>query len=76
MKVWFVVYCKPQKDDVAEGSLLRQGFEVYRPLINRAITKSKRAGIITRSMKESLFPRYIFLNVDPEIKSLTSVKYS
>jgi len=74
MKVWFVIYCKPQKDEVAEKNLLRQGFEIYRPLINR-VRGSHRSGTVGNREK-SLFPRYLFLNVDPEVKPITSVKYT
>ncbi|TQV86017.1 transcription termination/antitermination NusG family protein [Aliikangiella coralliicola] len=74
MKVWFVIYCKPQKDEVAEKNLLRQGFEVYRPLISRA--RGGHVGGSPSIREESLFPRYLFLNVDPEIKPITPVKYT
>lgn len=74
MNVWFVIYCKSRKDDVAERNLLRQGFEIYRPLINRFSSNNKSR--VKRIIIESLFPRYLFLNVDPEKQSLTPITYT
>lgn len=70
MNKWFLVYCKPQQDSRAEENLLRQGYNVFRPMIN--VVKPK---IGSRSLikSESLFPRYLFINVDVDSQSISPV---
>jgi len=70
MNEWYVIYCKSQQDAKAELNLARQGFDIYRPTRR---TKSKnRSGKITLTT-ESLFPRYIFLNIDANVRSIAPV---
>ena len=57
---WYLLTSKPHKDELAEEHLLRQGFEVYRPLAQRL---RKRRGKMVTSI-ESLFPRYMFVHLD------------
>lgn len=71
MGKWFLVYCKSKQDTRAEENLARQGFNVFRPTIN--IVKSK-IGRQSYVQCESLFPRYVFIHVNPEITSLAPVK--
>lgn len=74
MKFWFVLYCKPLKDAIAQVNLERQGYEVYRPTIK--IEKPILTNGLKKIREDSLFPRYLFLNVDPEEQSLTPIKYT
>jgi transcriptional antiterminator RfaH len=59
-RAWYAVQCKPREDDRAEVNLERQGFEVYRP---RALVRKRRRGAVVK-VEESLFPRYLFLNLE------------
>lgn len=70
MHKWFLVYCKTRQEGRAEENLLRQGFDVFRPTID--IVESKIGRQITVKCKP-LFPRYIFVKVDPEVKSIAPV---
>lgn len=70
MNKWFLIYCKPKQDTLAENNLIRQGFIVFRPTIN--VAKSK-IGCKDYYSCESLFPRYLFIQVDPKIKSIAPV---
>ncbi|MEQ9491428.1 MAG: transcription termination/antitermination NusG family protein [Alphaproteobacteria bacterium] len=60
MKRWFAIHTKPGGERLAEGNLLRQGFEAYLPLR----TKTRRRGRRGVSIKTPLFPRYIFVRID------------
>nr|CAA6829778.1 MAG: Transcription/translation regulatory transformer protein RfaH [uncultured Thiotrichaceae bacterium] len=59
-KNWYLLSSKPHKDAQAEAQLDNQGYEVYRPLAQRL---KKRRGKMVK-MTESLFPRYMFIQLD------------
>lgn len=67
---WFVICCKPRQELVAQENLLRQGFRVYLPRIQ---VKRRRRGQWI-DVIEVLFPRYIFIQVDPVKNSVASVR--
>ena len=67
---WFAVCCKPRQEAVAEENLLRQGFRVYLPRIR--IRQRQRGKWI--DAVEVLFPRYIFIRVDPQQRSTATVR--
>lgn len=64
---WFVVKVKPHKERVALINLRRQDFKTLAPRMPTT-PKSK-----IRNKEEPLFPGYIFVQVNLEIQSLTSV---
>lgn len=70
MERWFLIYCKSKQDTRARENLLRQGFDVYQPTIN--VVKEK-FGCRPRIQCEALFPRYLFIKVDPAVKSIAPV---
>jgi transcriptional antiterminator RfaH len=56
---WYLLRCKPREDARAEGELLNQNFIVFRPVIAREkLIRRKKKTVI-----ESLFPGYIFINL-------------
>ena len=61
MECWYAVCCKPRQEAVAEANLLRQDFHVYLPRIR--IRRRRRGQWI--DAVEVLFPRYLFLRIDP-----------
>ncbi len=70
MERWFVVCCKPRQELVAQENLLRQGFYVYLPRIK--VKKRCRGKWI--DVVEVLFPRYIFIRIDPVKNSIAPVR--
>jgi transcriptional antiterminator RfaH len=67
---WYAVCCKPRQEAVAEENLLRQGFHVYLPRIQ---IRQRRRGQWLDAV-EALFPRYIFVRIDPMQRSTAPVR--
>ena len=67
---WYVVCCKPHQEAIAEENLLRQGYRVYLPRIQ--IRLRRRGQWIDGS--EVLFPRYIFIRLNPCRRSAAPVR--
>ncbi len=67
---WYAVCCKPRQEAVAEENLLRQGFQVYLPRIR---IRQRRRGQWLDAV-EVLFPRYVFIRVDPLRRSMATVR--
>lgn len=67
---WYVVYCKPRQETVAEENLRRQGFNVYLPRIR---VRRRGQGQWVEAI-EALFPRYLFLRIDPLWRSTSAVR--
>jgi transcriptional antiterminator RfaH len=64
---WYLLRCKPREDSRAEGELLNQEFTVFRPVIAREkLVRRKKKTVI-----ESLFPGYIFINLSDSNDSST-----
>ena len=67
---WYAVCCKPRQESVAEDNLLRQGFHVYLPRIR--IRQRRRKQWL--DAVEVLFPRYVFIRIDPLRRSTAAVR--
>ncbi len=67
---WYAVCCKPRQEAVAEENLLRQGFRVYLPRIR---IRQRRRGQWLDAI-EVLFPRYIFIRIDPLRHSTATIR--
>jgi transcriptional antiterminator RfaH len=67
---WYAVCCKPRQEAIAEENLLRQGYRVYLPRIR---SERRRQGQWT-NIVEPLFPRYLFIRVDPTLRSTAPVR--
>ena len=67
---WCAVCCKPRQETVAEENLLRQNFRVYLPRIRM---RQRRRGQWLDAV-EVLFPRYIFIRIDPLRQSTATVR--
>jgi transcriptional antiterminator RfaH len=67
---WYAVCCKPRQETVAEENLRRQGFHVYLPRIR---IRHRRRGQWLETV-EALFPRYIFIRIDPRQRSTAPVR--
>ncbi len=67
---WYAVCCKPRQEAVAEENLLRQDFHVYLPRIR--IRRRRRGQWI--DAVEVLFPRYLFIRIDPLQRNMAPVR--
>ena len=70
MTHWYAVQSKPRQELIAEQNLQRQGFTTYLPRIR--LRKRKRDSWV--DAVEPLFPRYLFIHVDPDQNSLAPVR--
>ena len=67
---WYAVSCKPRQEAIAEENLLRQGYRVYLPRIrSQRHRQGQWADVV-----EPLFPRYLFIRVDPTLRSTAPVR--
>jgi len=69
MKQWFVVYAQAMKEQVAERNLLNQGFECYLPTYRKKRRHARRV----EEVDAPLFPRYLFVGMDPEVAQWRSI---
>lgn len=67
---WYCVHTKPRAEALALQQLQRQGFHAFLP---RTRVLRLRNGRRVRGV-EPLFPRYLFLRVQPQIESLAPVR--
>ena len=67
---WFLVFTKPSGESLAKTNLERQGFRVYHPrLLNPSLYRGRWVDRIV-----SLFPRYLFIQLDVVRQSLAPVR--
>lgn len=67
---WFLVLTKPCAEKVAELNLERQGYRVYYPrLLRPSLSRGRWKDRIV-----SLFPRYLFIQLDATCQSLAPVR--
>lgn len=59
---WYLVCCKPRQERLAQENLERQRFETYLPLVRQLRRRAHRRVTVV----EPLFPRYLFIHLDPE----------
>ncbi|UHD16229.1 transcription/translation regulatory transformer protein RfaH [Thiocapsa bogorovii] len=70
MHAWYVVHTKPRKETLAEANLQRQDFETYLPWYKRV---AKHRGT-WREITEPLFPRYLFLRINPDQQTVAPIR--
>lgn len=69
-KLWYLVYTKPNAEKLAENNLVRQGYTVYLPMIrNRRRSRGRFKAFIV-----SMFPRYLFIQLDQNIDNWGPVR--
>ena len=59
---WFVVQSRPQKELYAATQLANQNFRPFVPRLRRTVRHARK----TRTVLAALFPRYLFVALDPE----------
>lgn len=62
MRQWYAVYTHARAEAVAESHLRRQGFTAYLP----RYLHTRRHARATHKVSRPLFPRYLFVQMDPE----------
>jgi transcriptional antiterminator RfaH len=70
MQAWYVVHTKPRKESLAEANLLRQDFQTYLPWYKRVV----RQRGTWKEIVEPLFPRYLFLRIDPNQQTVAPIR--
>lgn len=60
MKFWYLIYTKPNQEDVAKQNLERQAYDVYLPM---SLIRRKKRGKVKRII-DVMFPRYLFIHLD------------
>ena len=70
MHAWYAVHTKPRKESLAEANLQRQDFETYLPWYKRV---ARQRGT-WREIIEPLFPRYLFLRIDPTQQTVAPIR--
>lgn len=68
MECWYLVYCKPKQESRAQANLAAQGITACYPSISKSKTTSSKA------VKQPLFPRYLFVSLNPETASFSAVR--
>ncbi len=58
---WYLIHSKPRQEYTALQNLEQQGYECYLPLLP---TEKLRQGALS-VIDEPLFPRYLFIHLDP-----------
>tara|TARA_R110000868_G_scaffold289884_1_gene550145 strand:- start:299 stop:793 length:495 start_codon:yes stop_codon:yes gene_type:complete len=69
MMNWYVVYAQAQKELVAHQNLIKQGFAAYLPRYRKNCRHARR----TYTVMAPLFPRYLFVHMDPTSQRWRSI---
>ena len=70
MKAWYLIYTKPQQEEIALLNLERQGYEAYLPKVSGLKRKQGR------SIKTvvPMFPRYVFIHLDNQTDNWAPIR--
>jgi transcriptional antiterminator RfaH len=69
MRRWYVVHTHPQAERRAHVNLIRQGFEAYLPCYLKRRSHARKI----EKVPAPLFPRYLFVGIDPEVMRWRSI---
>lgn len=67
---WYLLVTKPQSEFKAQENLLRQGYEIYLPLVQNA--RRRNGKNVKRT--EAFFPRYLFISLDKETDNWSPIR--
>lgn len=67
---WYVVYCKPRLEACALENIFNQGFETFLPQVR--IKRRRNTG--TTVVLESMFPRYLFVNLEVGVSDFSKFR--
>jgi len=69
-KGWYVAFCKPAQEQVAQINAQNQGFDTYLPMLTKQQVNRGKLSVIAQAM----FPRYLFLRPSSDEQSVASLK--
>jgi transcriptional antiterminator RfaH len=69
---WYLIFTKPRQESIAAEHLKRQHFVTYLPYIQQ----HKRIQNVYRIITESLFPRYLFVQLSAELDDWSKIRSS
>jgi transcriptional antiterminator RfaH len=69
MNEWYVLHCKPHKENQVHAYLQAQGFEVFYPTMRVQPTNPRASKI------RPYFPRYIFVNTDLKTVGMSALQW-
>jgi transcriptional antiterminator RfaH len=67
---WFLVHTQPKSEQKVEWHLSAQGFRIYLPRYKKTVRHARQV----RTVRASLFPRYLFVVLDLERDRWLSVR--
>jgi transcriptional antiterminator RfaH len=67
---WYLVYTKPQKEQLASQQLERQGYTIFLPMAR--VTKRVRGK--RRELLEPFFSRYLFISLNQETDNWSPIR--
>lgn len=67
---WYVVYSKPRMEACALENIQNQGFEAFFPQVR--IKRRRNTG--TAAVLESMFPRYLFVNLEVGVSDFSKFR--
>ncbi|CUW37979.1 putative Transcription antitermination protein nusG [Magnetospirillum sp. XM-1] len=70
MESWFVVHTHANAEKTAASHLQRQHFDIYLPQYSKRRSHARKVEWV----KAPLFPRYLFLRMDPELTPWFSIR--
>ena len=70
IKGWYVAFCKPAQEQVAQINAQNQGFDTYLPMLTKQQVNLGKLSVITQAM----FPRYLFVRPRSDEQSVVSLK--
>jgi len=59
---WYLIYSKPRQEIIAKDNLIRQGYDIYLPMVRSRRRRSNRMPEVI----EPMFPRYLFISLNKE----------
>lgn len=57
---WITIYTKPKQEGIAMTNIIRQGYDVYCPMVMRRVSHARKVQTVLRP----LFPNYIFVKLE------------
>lgn len=70
IKGWYVAYCMPAQEQVAQMNAQNQGFDTYLPMLSKQQVSRSKLSVVTQAM----FPRYLFVRPSFDEQSVASLK--
>ena len=70
IKGWYVAFCKPSQEQVAQMNAQNQGFDTYLPTLTKQQVSRSKLSVVTQAM----FPRYLFVRPSSDEQGVASLK--